>query len=55
MVQEKKTDRSTISPDIIFKTVRTVKIHNLSIRQAALEFNMNYRVLSSYCKKIPER
>jgi len=24
---------------------------NLSIRQAALEFNMNYRVLSDYYKK----
>jgi len=28
-----------------------VKIHNLSIRQAALGFNMNYRALSGYCKK----
>jgi len=28
-----------------------VKIRNLSNRQAALEFNMNYRALSSYCKK----
>jgi len=31
-----------------------VKLHNLSIRQATLEFNMNYRTLSRYCKKIYE-
>jgi len=31
-----------------------MKLHNLSIRQAALEFNMNYRTLSHYCKKISE-
>jgi len=29
------------------EVVRAVKIYNLSIRQAALEFNMNYRALSS--------
>jgi len=38
--QERKTDRDKTS-DIILKTIRAVKIHNLSIRQAALEFNMN--------------
>jgi len=32
------------------KIVKTVKIHNLIIRQAALEFNMNYCALSD-CKK----
>jgi len=31
-----------------------MKIHNLSIRKAALEFNMSYCILSHYCKKIPE-
>jgi len=41
-------------PNIILKVVRAVKIHNLSIRQAALEFNMNHRALSHYCKKIFE-
>jgi len=29
-----------------------VKIHNVSIEQAALEFNTNYRTLSRYCKKV---
>jgi len=33
------------------ETIRAVKIHNLSIRQAELGFNMNYRALSDYCKK----
>jgi len=44
--------RGKIPPDIILEAVRTVKIHNLSIRQVALEFNMNYcGELSGYCKK----
>jgi len=33
------------------EVVRAVKIYNLSIRQIALEFNVNYRALSDYCKK----
>jgi len=33
------------------EVVRSVKIHNLPIRHAALEFNMNYRALRDYCKK----
>jgi len=47
-------DRSKTRPDIIFKIVRAVKIHNLSIQEAALKFNMNYRALSRYRKKISE-
>jgi len=35
---------------IILEAVKTVKICNLSMRQAALELNMNYCVLSDYCK-----
>jgi len=31
-----------------------VKLYNLSIRQVTSEFNMNYRTLNRYCKKIPE-
>jgi len=34
-------DRSKASSVIILRVVRAVKIHNLSIRQASLEFNMN--------------
>jgi len=52
--QERKTNQGKTSSDIILKTVEAVKIHNLFIRQAAVEFNMNYRVLSRYCKKIFE-
>jgi len=52
--QEKKTNKSKTPPDIILKVVRAMKIHNLSIRQAELEFNTNYRILNRYCKKIPE-
>jgi len=52
--QEKKTEKGKTPPDIILKAVRAVKIHNLSIWQAALEFNMDYCALSRYCKKIPK-
>jgi len=31
--------------------IRAVQIDNLCIRQAILEFNINYRALSRYCKK----
>jgi len=47
---ENKKNRSKIPPDSILETVRAIKIHNLSIRQVALEFNMNYRALND-CKK----
>jgi len=49
--QGKKTDRDKTPPDIILKAVSAVKIHNLSIRQAILEFNMNYCTVSRYYKK----
>jgi len=39
--QKKKRNRGKTLPNIILKVVKAVKIHNLSIRQAALEFNMN--------------
>jgi len=51
--QERKTDKDKTPLDIILKAVRAVKVHNLSIRQVALEFNMNYPA-NRYCKKIPE-
>jgi len=35
------------------KAIKAVKIYNLSIRQALLGFNVNYRALNHY-KKIPE-
>jgi len=50
--QEKTTNRRKTLPDIILEAVRAVKIHNLSIQQVALEFNMNYRASNRYCEKI---
>jgi len=40
--QERKTNKGKTPPDIILKAVRAMQIHNLSIRQTELEFNMNY-------------
>jgi len=37
--------RSKTPLDIILEAVRAVRIHNLSIRQTALEFNINYNAL----------
>jgi len=42
-----KTDRDKTPPDIVLRAVRA--IHNLSIWQVTLEFNMNYWTLSRYC------
>jgi len=51
---ERERHRNKTPPDIILKAVRAMKLRNLSIRQAASEFNMNYRILSRYYKKISE-
>lgn len=34
-------DRGKALPDINFKAVEAVKLHNLSIQQVALKFNIN--------------
>jgi len=51
--RERKTDRNKIHPNTL-KAIKAVKLYNLSILQATSEFNMNYRTLSRYCKKISE-
>jgi len=33
----RQEDKSKIPPDIILKSIRTVKIHNLSIRQSRIK------------------
>jgi len=45
----RKKDRNKISSNIILEAVRAVKIYNLSIRQVALGFHINY---SGYYKKV---
>jgi len=48
MVQ-KKTDKYKTPSDIILEAIRAMKVYNLSVWQAILEFNMNYRALSFKC------
>jgi len=51
MKTKKEDDRDKISPDIILKAVKAVKIQKIIYLQAALEFNINYRALNHCCKK----
>lgn len=48
----RKTDRGSTPDDVKILAVRQVKIMGQSVRSTARLFNMDYRTLSRYCKKI---
>jgi len=48
MVWKWEKEQTEVKFRQILKAVRAMKLHNLSIRQATLEFNMNYCTLNRY-------
>ena len=51
---QKKTEKGQASSNVLLRAARLVKLNGSSIRKAAADFNVNYRTLARYCKKIPE-
>ncbi|CAH1985292.1 unnamed protein product [Acanthoscelides obtectus] len=50
---KRKTEKGKAPPDVLLRAARLVRLGS-SIRKAAADFNVNYRTLTRYCKKLPE-
>lgn len=49
---KRKADKVDVPNDIILRAIKKIKIERGSYRKTALEFGINVRTLTRYCKKV---
>jgi len=49
---KRKINKENISNEIILKAVKSIKIERKSFRKTTMEFGINIRTLTRYCKKV---
>ncbi|KAK9693576.1 CENP-B N-terminal DNA-binding domain [Popillia japonica] len=51
---KRKTNRTAPPTDVLLRAVQEVKNNDVSIRQAAKQFDVNYRTLARFCEKVSQ-